>query len=258
MFTSYVEAVFYKFTQTQTLKPVKTLNLIFLPFILTLFTNSNDSQKKMPEFYEKLANYCQTLPDEFEQIPEERKEKLIELGDYILTKKQDQQPVQITVICTHNSRRSHMGQLWLQTAAAYYEVDQVSTFSGGTEGTAFNPRAVAALERAGFQIEKTTEQKGENNPVYKGSFGKNLGEHIMFSKKYSHPANPQKDFCAVMVCSEADEACPIVFGADGRISIPYVDPKAFDNTDQEAAKYDERCRQIAREMFWVMDYVRKK
>ncbi len=45
-------------------------------------------------------------------------------------------------------------------------------------------------------------------------------------------------------------------GAEERISLMYDDPKAFDGTDLEVAKYDERCRQVAVEMFYLLDYVK--
>jgi hypothetical protein len=59
-----------------------------------------------------------------------------------------------------------------------------------------------------------------------------------------------------MVCAEANESCPIVPGADFRLGLPYQDPKAFDNTPQQNEKYDERCRQIAREMFYVFSQIK--
>jgi hypothetical protein len=130
----------------------------------------------------------------------------------------------------------------------------VHTYSGGTASTAFNPRALAAIERAGFQVEEREGTPG--NPHYIVSAGKNLHSQPMFSKKSDDGANPESGFCAIMVCTDADEACPFVPGADDRISLPYDDPKAFDGTAQETAKYDERCRQIAREMFFVFRYVK--
>ena len=206
------------------------------------------------ELNQKLQSYCEQLPKEFDQIPEERQEKLKSLGEYILKKQKNNEKTQVTVICTHNSRRSHMGQLWLLTSAIYYDIPNLETFSGGTEATAFNPRAVAAMQRAGFDVEKLDEDK---NPKYKVALGNNIDPQELFSKKYSHEVNPKKGFAAVMVCSQADEACPIVFGAEHRVSIPFEDPKAFDGTVQEAPKYDERCHQIAREMFFVMNYVKE-
>ena len=76
-----------------------------------------------------------------------------------------------------------------------------------------------------------------------------------FSKKYDSEPNPQQEFAAIMVCTDADEKCPIVFGTDFRFPLPFDDPKAFDNTDLEAAKYDERCRDIAREMLFCLSRV---
>lgn len=40
-----------------------------------------------------------------------------------------------------------------------------------------------------------------------------------------------------------------------RLPIPYVDPKAADGTTEEAAVYDERTKQIATEMFYLMSQV---
>jgi arsenate reductase (thioredoxin) len=222
----------------------------FLLFLVLLFTNFKTMEK--PGFYEELANYCQGLESEFDRIPEERKAQLQEISVYIREKKEAGTPVRLTVICTHNSRRSHMGQLWLKTAAVFYRVDQVVTFSGGTEATAFNPRAVAAMQRAGFDLKKMDDTQ---NPRYEASLGPELEKMVLFSKKYGHEANPSSNFAAIMVCSEADAACPFVPGADGRFAIPYEDPKNFDGTPTETQAYDERCRQIAREMFFVMKHV---
>lgn len=77
-----------------------------------------------------------------------------------------------------------------------------------------------------------------------------------FSKRFSDPPNPQVDFCAVMVCSQADEACPHVPGAEKRFSIPYEDPKAYDGTPHESEKYNERSHQIAREMLYLFTRVK--
>jgi len=128
----------------------------------------------------------------------------------------------------------------------------VDTVSGGTEATAFNPRAVAVMQRAGFVIEKTT---GGDNPVYTVRYGDVAPAMEAFSKVYNDPPNPSEDYCAVMTCSQADANCPIVHGAAERVSIPFGDPKDFDGTDRETAKYDERCRQISVEMLYVFSRV---
>jgi arsenate reductase len=181
-------------------------------------------------------------------IPAERKESLGYIADFIKERKSTGATADLTFICTHNSRRSHLSQLWAATAAWHAGLDHVRTYSGGTEATAFNPRAVAAVERAGFHVVKPEGK----NPVYEVSFAPNAPAARCWSKPYDDPANPSKDFCAVMTCSEADKNCPIVFGALDRISLPYNDPKEADGTPVEAERYDERCLQIAAELWYAM------
>lgn len=203
--------------------------------------------------YPKLSTYIESVVSEIDAIPQERKNQLKKIALFVQTKKQSNEPANLTFICTHNSRRSHMSQIWASTAAAYYGIeDGVNTYSGGTEATAFNPRAVAAIERAGFRV----ENPGGENPRYKVSYA--VGDVPMecFSKKYDDPSNANENFAAVMTCSEADKNCPFIPGASLRVPIPYVDPKEADGTDQEAAIYDERCKQIATEMFYMMSQVK--
>jgi protein-tyrosine-phosphatase len=181
-------------------------------------------------------------------IPAERKENLDLIVAFVKERKAAGTTADLTFICTHNSRRSHLSQLWAATAAWHFAQDHVRTYSGGTEATAFNPRAVAAIERAGFQVVKPEGK----NPVYEVSFSKDRDPVPCWSKKYDDPVNPKQDFCAVMTCSEADTNCPIVRGALDRVSLPYNDPKEADGTPEEAARYNERCLQIAAELWYVM------
>jgi hypothetical protein len=143
---------------------------------------------------------------------------------------------------------SSMGNL----AAAYYGMPEIRFRSGGTAPTAFNARTVLALKAIGFEVEPTGSEaeRGEPktaNPVYRVSWGEGL-ETFEFSKLYNDKTNPQSDFAALMVCSEADAACPIVKGAAIRISMPYLDPKIYDDGAYEAAKYAERRDDMGRLM----------
>ncbi|MBC8754126.1 hypothetical protein H2O64_05550 [Kordia sp. YSTF-M3] len=158
----------------------------------------------------------------------------------------------LIVICTHNSRRSHLGQLWLAAAADYYKLPAMETFSGGTEATAFNPNAVAAMQRIGFKIFALIEAE---NSVYAVQWKEDQPSYHAFSKRFENAQNPTEEFAAIMVCTEADQGCPFVPGTDFRIALPFEDPKAFDGTLQEAAKYDERCEQIGTEMLYVLSKV---
>lgn len=193
------------------------------------------------------------LTSEFNHIPEERKAIIRQLTEYIAGKARSGQKILLNFICTHNSRRSHIAQVWAQTAAYYYAINNVETFSGGTEATAFNPRAVAAMKHAGFNI---VTIKDGNNPFYKVKFSDNGPALTVFSKKYDDDFNPRKNFAAVMTCSHADENCPLVSGASARIALTYNDPKDFDGTPQEAEKYSERVHEIGREILFAFSQVK--
>ena len=193
--------------------------------------------------------------NEFGQINEQRESSLHEMASYVRERIASGEDARLIFICTHNSRRSQLSQFWAQAAAHHFSVPGVEAFSGGTETTAFNLRAVAALRRAGFAIELFTDGK---NPAYELRFETQMEPMYAFSKAYDDPPNPTEDFAAIMTCAAADATCPVVAGADERIVIPYDDPKAFDCTEQEIDKYDERCAQIAREMLYVFSKVARR
>lgn len=198
-----------------------------------------------------LDSYIEARRSEFTSIEPERREQLEELADLLVQRRSDGD-LSLVFICTHNSRRSQMAQVWARIAAERGGVDGVETYSGGTEVTAFNPRAVAALGRAGVEIEQVA---GGDNPLYEVRTPGSADPLECSSKVFDDPANPASDFIAVMTCSSADRTCPLVPGARDRFALTYVDPKAHDGTDREAAAYDERCAQIAREMLFVFDRV---
>lgn len=204
------------------------------------------------QLFDQLNTYTLELEQEFEQIPEERKQLLHKLADYARDKKAQGITAQFNFICTHNSRRSHLSQLWAQAAAAYYDIKDVACYSGGTEATAFNPRAVKAMQEVGFMI--ATLKEGEN-PLYEVKFAEAAAPVKAWSKRFDDPANPASHFCAVMTCSDADQNCPFVPGVELRLGITYDDPKHFDDTPQEARKYNERVRQIGREMLYAFSKV---
>ncbi len=202
--------------------------------------------------FEKLTQISESLIKDSDLILNDRKNLLGELSIYIKEKLKSTSEVNLIFICTHNSRRSHLAQVWAQTAAAFYNIENLYTYSGGTEKTAFNPAAVEALKKAGFKI--SIEKEGKN-PRYSVSFDKKAKPIVCFSKVYSHRKNPSDGFVAIMTCSDADEACPIVSGADYRTTIKYEDPKLFDGTDQQENAYWKRSLEIGREMFYVFGRV---
>lgn len=200
------------------------------------------------EIYKPIQLFFDELVNEFNQISKERKDLLIALSNYINHKKLANQAIKLIFICTHNSRRSHLSQILAQAAAAYYSIENVYCFSGGTEVTAFNENAVEALQNIGFQI--STNQIS-TNPVYTVAFGINTLALQAFSKIYTSTPNPTNSFAAIMTCTQADESCPIVHGAEERFKIPYQDPKISDGTPMQEEIYKVRCKQIATEMCYV-------
>ncbi|MFT6054467.1 MAG: arsenate reductase [Roseivirga sp.] len=204
-----------------------------------------------PYFYPDLSNYIEQL--EIERISEEREQVLQPLIDYIGSKRNENLPIQLNFICTHNSRRSQWSQIWAKAISEYFGI-ATDCFSGGVETTAFNENAVNALKEAGFQV----KQKGQENPVYSITYADASGTIEMFSKQFDDKTNPRSDFAAIMTCSHADENCPVIPGAAIRIPIRYDDPKAFDGTPLMAAKYLERCKEIATEMYFVFSQIEKQ
>ncbi len=204
--------------------------------------------------YTAIESFIQALQEESEQISAERKAQLERLSGYIDRQLGKGAEVRLNFICTHNSRRSHLGQIWATVAAEFLGIKGIQTYSGGTEATAFNPRAVAALQRIGFEIYST----GDENPRYEIRYSDTAAPIIAWSKTFDDPSNPKRDFAAIMTCSDADENCPFIPGADFRIPLTYRDPKEADGTPEESARYDERARQIGRELVWMMREVLKK
>ncbi|MDQ0594940.1 arsenate reductase [Chryseobacterium ginsenosidimutans] len=187
-------------------------------------------------------------------ISEERKTVLRPLADYIQKKINAGHTIRLNFICTHNSRRSHLSQIWAQTMAYHFGITNVSCYSGGTEATAMFPKVGETLSTQGFKIQKLSEAE---NPVYAIKYAENEAPIICFSKEYNNEFNPKNEFGAIMTCNNADEGCPLVIGADARFPIKYDDPKASDNTPEQAQVYAERSLQIASEMFYLFLQISK-
>ena len=187
-------------------------------------------------------------------VPNERKAVLQPLVDYVQNKVNHNDEIRLNFICTHNSRRSHLSQIWAQTMAFHFGINNVFCYSGGTEATAMFPKVAETLVHQGFDIQKLSETE---NPVYAVKFDENQHPIICFSKAYFDDFNPKSAFGAIMTCNNADEGCPMVLGAEARFPIKYDDPKAFDGTELMNEKYTERSLQIASEFFYVFSQLKK-
>ena len=223
---------------------MKKFNLLVLFLMLVFQINA----QKMTETHVDM----QTLMNEFHQINEARKTELNDLASLIVEELHNNGECYVNFICTHNSRRSQLSEIWLRYAAFKLGIKGLYSYSGGSEATAFNIRMVKALQDYGFDLR---QMRTGNNPVYKLYINDEAVGPKMFSKKYSHEHNPTENFIAVMVCSDADQNCPLVEGASARVSLPYLDPKAFDNTLDESKAYSSKVKEIGRELLYVLSIV---
>lgn len=206
---------------------------------------------------EPLRPIVTSVMDATKDIPEDRVAVLSDALDSLRSYWGKHEDIKLTFICTHNSRRSHLSQVWAQVAACYFGVDQktVSTFSGGTEATACNPRTVRAFRRAGFSV---VQMDQSDNPRYFIQFAEESTPLKLFSKVYDQDGNPTEGYAAFMTCDHADQNCPIVRGAAARISLPFIDPKESDGTERESETYFSRLQEIGRDIFWIFSRLEQK
>jgi arsenate reductase len=201
--------------------------------------------------FENLSKTIETIKEI--SVSNDRTAILLPLVEYIQNKVNTNEAIRLNFICTHNSRRSHLSQIWAQTMAFHFGIKNVFCYSGGTEATAMFPKVAETLTNQGFEIQKVSQ---EQNPVYAIKFDANQHPIMGFSKTYFDDFNPKSNFGAIMTCSNADEGCPMVFGAEARFPIKYDDPKAFDGTEQMNEKYTERSLKIASEMYFVFSQIK--
>lgn len=201
---------------------------------------------------EILKEQIKTITSEFELISDERKKELHILSLFISERIKSK--TDLIFICVHNSRRSHLSQIWAQVAAHHYGFSNVTTYSGGTEVTCMFPKISQTLKSQGFEINVIAETA---NPIYAIKYHKNEPAIIGYSKLFDDSFNPQENFGAIMVCSSADTNCPFIATAAQRILLPFSDPKEFDGTALQTEKYIERSHQIARELFYAFSMIER-
>lgn len=107
-------------------------------------------------------------------------------------------------------------------AAARAGLPQVRFYGAGTAPSEFNPRTVEALRAFGLRVEPSSEA-GEANPIYRVAWGDDESAFaVEFSKALGAAALPITEFAPVMVCDEADTACPFVPEAALWVSMPFA------------------------------------
>ena len=201
-----------------------------------------------------LAHYLAQRRSEREHIRPPRRDQLRQLAGLLQTARASDDVARAVFVCTHNARRSHFAMVWFNIAVQQAGLTGHYAYSGGTEATAVNPRAIAALRRAGLLVEALTPH--DANCVYLVRTQPDAPPVVCFSKPFTSPPNPAGGFVAVMVCHDADNACPAVPDAAARMALPYEDPRVADNTPDEQHAYDQSCSQIAREMLFLADQLR--
>lgn len=206
----------------------------------------------------ELRDYCETLRASPSSLSQQQRAAAKQVGDWIRQRRSAGKAANLIVVCTGNSRRSILGSTLGNIAAAVHGDAGIQFFSGGTAPSAFNPRTIRALREIGVTIEEQSGlaalgPAGERNPQYLVRWGQGAADSIVeFSKRYDDASNPQNDYCAILVCTDADENCPVVLGASLRVSMPFEDPKEFDGLPSESAAYAERRDQIGQAMLLIL------
>lgn len=230
-------ALLLNLTCNETRQPIGFCNLDSKCPTLTIRMNIPQHDKLFPDLQ---VTALQILNKRSSPSPE-RMEVITALRSALHPAVRQPKPLQLMFICTHNSRRSHLCQVWAQVWAFVAGNSDVVCYSGGTEVTEVNRYVLEVLEAVGFKIKST----GALHRVY---FSNDAVPVLCFSKRIDAPENPQHNFLAVMTCNEADAACPIVPGALHRFNLPYRDPKIADHDAQPQLTYLERSLEIAGEL----------
>lgn len=202
----------------------------------------------MPNIDPVIDQLIDQLTEEEDRIPQSRFPILDSLVDEIRSVQKSRAPVSLNFICTHNSRRSQIAQIWAHALSNAYQIPHVHCYSGGTEETAFHPNAIRAMKTLGFRISADDQRSNGSNPRYRVSIGPDLPEIVCYSKKFEDSIESGTPFIAVMTCSDADQNCPIVPGAKSRIPLTYEDPKTYDGTEKEQQEYLKTAVEIGREL----------
>ena len=187
------------------------------------------------------------------KIDANRAQLLKSIALFVVNELEFNRKVNLNYICTHNSRRSQLAQVWSSYAANYFKLSEVKSFSGGTEATSFFRNTVKTLQDVGFtfQIVEFSQQ----NPVYAINYKNGINPIVGFSKLYDDAHN-QKPFIAITTCSNADDNCPFIHDSIQRFHLPFNDPKAFDNTSIQSEKYLEANKQIAGEIHYIFKTIK--
>lgn len=186
-------------------------------------------------------------------ITDDKKNLLHTIAKAIVEEYKLKNTVHLNFICTDNSRRSQLAQVWCFYAAHYFNLN-VNAFSGGIEVTAFYRNTVKTLQKVGFEFQLV--DFSHQNPTYQISI-KNTHKRILgFSKMYNNPANTEP-FMAITTCTNADVNCPFIPNASYRFHLPFADPKHADKSENQEEIYLQTSQQIAGEIYYIFNDVKR-
>jgi arsenate reductase len=155
-------------------------------------------------------------------------------------------------VCTHNSRRSQIAQVWAAFLSDLFHLD-LTHFSAGTEATACSTEMLKALKRAGFNVFKDDESPDIYHIGWRGE----ETQMDVYSKAIQDIRLHDAGLVAIMVCDDAQEQCPVVPHALDRFALTYVDPGTSDDTDVSTSAYDLACRMIGNELLYLFSKVQE-
>ena len=186
-------------------------------------------------------------------LSDDRKKLLSEISQEIVKEYHKEGIVNLNFICTHNSRRSQLSQVWGFFAADYFDLN-IHSYSGGTEVTAFFRNTVKTLQKVGFIF--NLQNFSHQNPEYVISFEGSSTSILGFSKRFDHSENKQP-FIAITTCNNADTNCPFIPEAINRFHLPFVDPKSSDDSNVQDETYLKTNEQIAAEIYYMFSKIKE-
>ena len=207
------------------------------------------------KLYPIINEYVRDFPKEFRKIPEDRRYRLNEIVYFLEEQKVENDPWQLLFISTNQSSVSQMAQVWSKAAAYYFGFTNFESFSAGLDPRTISVKMITSLEKAGFIVYKNNV---DGVDVYRIKYSYNLDPIVSFPKKINHVRNPNQDFMAVFVEENADMNVQNIKGTYNRLLLTYDDPVGYEGSEQEQVMYEESCKKVAVEMFYVFSLLRRR
>jgi len=238
---------------TEIIMVIIKIGLTVLLFFSTIYSERRETG--FNDLYPILNEYVKDISGEFRKIPEDRRYRLNEIIYFLEGQRENKEPWQLIFISTDQSSVSLMAQVWSKVAAYYFNFPNFQSFSGGIKPNEISVNSITTMEKAGFIIYKSDI---DGIDVYRVKYSYNLTPIIAFPKKIEHVKNPYDNFMAVFVEENADVNISNIRGTYHRLLLNYIDPEGYDGSGLEDQVYEESCRKVAIEMFYVFSQLRKR